>query len=256
MRLVNYLYSIVNGNAGLNSKSQSLIQLSANAIYKSMNKKLTAGINIISFNSRKQLIANRQLLSYITRVKDQEVKPLIANKNVLYFDEGSYYKVQTRAGIAVVLTSGVEGTGYMPYDVMNFHKDLSISPSDYKEIEGVEKLLAYLLRDKTGYFVRTSYRKTEIKAMLGSVGIKPGWFQIKNDGKSNKFYMLDNGGIYSEYQIEAHRAALNTINYFKEGYTKDSVFIIDGREYKLDDNGHLHVPEGVVCVMETIKRIK
>ncbi|AJA46870.1 hypothetical protein CPAST_c07700 [Clostridium pasteurianum DSM 525 = ATCC 6013] len=257
MRLGNYMYSLLNANMDLNYKRQSLIQSSVKAINKNLNKRLSTNIiNDISFDSGKQLIANSQLLASITKVKEQDVKPLIADNNVLDFVEGDYYKVQTGSGITAILTSGVDGTVYMPYDKLNLGEDFSLAPSDYREIGKVEKLFTYLSTDKTGYCAYSNYSKTEIKQMLGNVGIKPGWFEIKNDGKSNKFYMLDNGIIYPEYQVEDQRGGFNQRNWFKDGYTENSSFIVDGKEYKLDENGHLNIPEGTACVMENIKMIK
>jgi len=43
---------------------------------------------------------------------------------------------------------------------------------------------------------------------------------------------------------------------FEYGYTKDSVFIVERKEYKLDENGHLNIPKGVGCLMDNMKIIK
>ncbi|MEY8764238.1 MULTISPECIES: hypothetical protein [Clostridium] len=70
--------------------------------------------------------------------------------------------------------------------------------------------------------------------------------------------MTDGGQIYPEYQIKEQMAAFKTTNWFKDeiGYSSKSKFIIDGKEYKLDKNGYLNLPDGVDCVMENIKIIK
>ncbi len=68
--------------------------------------------------------------------------------------------------------------------------------------------------------------------------------------------MLDDGDIYPAYQVEAERNGINNRDWFGDGYTKDSKFILDGKEYKLDDEGHLHIQKGEGCVMEKLIRIK
>jgi hypothetical protein len=52
---------------------------------------------------------------------------------------------------------------------------------------------------------------------------------------------------------EAHRFAFNNTNFLEDGYTKESVFKIDGKEYKLNENGKLNIPEGIICLAETIQ---
>lgn len=209
-----------------------------------------------SFNNLSQLIENRNLLSSITKVKNQNIKQLTAKDNVLDFSKGSYYRLQTKSGLSAILKSGPEGAVNMPYDELNLGKDFSLLPSDYKEIAKVGKLFTYLATDKTGYYVQKNYSKTEVKATLESTGIKPGWFEVKSGEKSNKFYMLKDGTLYPESQIESRRNDLNSKDWLKNGYTKNSKFIIDGKEYKLDENGRLNIPKGTACITENIKIVK
>ena len=252
MKLNNYIYSLINSNASNILKNKSTIKSNTNTKQMNLNKSFSQNvINNISYSTGKQFASNRELLSSITEVNNQEVIPLTATNNVLDFKTGAYYKTQTSSGLTAILTGGNSVT--MPYSELNLGDDFSLAPSDSKEIDKVEKLFTYLGNDMSGYCAYSSYSNTDIKDMLGSVGIKPGFFEIKNDTKSNEFYMTDNGTLYPKYDVDATRQALNTIDFSKEGYTKDSVFTIDGKDYKLDDNGHLDVPEGTATVMENIK---
>lgn len=134
--------------------------------------------------------------------------------------------------------------------------NLLLSPSDSGEVARAGRLFTYLASDKTGYCAYSSFSKEEIKETLGSVGIKPGWFEVKSGNYSNKFYMQDDGIISSEYEIEATRNGINDRDWFGDGYTKDSKFILHGKEYKLDDEGHLNIPKGEGCLMRDLIRIK
>lgn len=187
-----------------------------------------------------------------SKIQGLDVKKLSAANGTLNFESGSIYKYQTKSGRTVILTGSSSGTVYMPFSELKI-ADGIFQPSEYGEIDRVEKFFTFLLSSKNGYGVRTYYSPAETKDMLARVGIEPGWFEINCGVKSNKFYMLEDGTIYPEYQVEAQRNALNANNWLKEGYEKDSVFIIDGKEYELDDSGHLNIPEGTACLYEIIK---
>ncbi len=68
--------------------------------------------------------------------------------------------------------------------------------------------------------------------------------------------MFDDGIILGEYDVEAKRNGMNEHDWFGDGYTKDSKFILHGKEYKLDDEGHLNIPKGEGCLMRDLIRIK
>lgn len=93
--------------------------------------------------------------------------------------------------------------------------------------------------------------------MLTSVGIQcGGYFEITNGSTTNKFYVDKNGFLNAEYQVNAQRKAFNLTNWFEEGYTQDSTFIVNNKEYKLDETGHLQILDDVPCVQGNFKLIK
>ncbi|EPY2272910.1 hypothetical protein ACXAUS_001764 [Clostridium sporogenes] len=256
MRLNNYMKNY----ADLLLKSNGSLYSSG---YNNLNNRRNSNIygetsdfikNDIDFDRVKEFLCNRELLSNLKSINGKEIKPLKAVDNVLNFEKGVYNKMKTKSGVTAIFTAGDAGNVYMPYD--DIKDNFSLCPSDSGEVARAGRLFTYLARDKTGYCAYSSFSKEEIKETLGSVGIKPGWFEVKSGSYSNKFYMLDDGDIYPAYQVEAERNGINESNWFKDGYTKDSKFILDGKEYKLDDEGHLHIPKGEGCVMEKLIRIK
>ena len=210
--------------------------------------------NDIDFDRSKEFMSNRELLSNLKSINGKEIKPLMAVDNVLNFEKGAYNKMKTKSGVTAIFTAGDAGNVYTPDD--DIKENFTLCPSDAGEVARAGRLFTYLARDKTGYCAYSSLSKAEIKETLGSVGIKPGWFEVKSGSYSNKFYMLDDGDIYPAYQVEAERNGINKRDWFRDGFTKDSKFILDGKEYKLDDEGHLHIPKGEGCVMEKLIRIK
>jgi hypothetical protein len=95
-------------------------------------------------------------------------------------------------------------------------------------------------------------------ALFKSFGIEPCWVKITSGNVTNEFYLEENGYVTPKYQVENSRDAMNTFHwlknetylYQKDGkpYTMDCIFIIDGKEYKLDENGRLNIPDDAVVI--------
>lgn len=252
MRLDNMLLSLLDRNHNLVFQNQVLV----NSFKNSKSYHGSEFVDRVSIDAAKKYTINQKMLSSIKSVNGQPVKELSAINRTLTIDQGSFYRFQTKEGRTVILTSNNQGSVYMPYDELNLEDD-AFTPSQYGEIDRVEKFFTYLGSDMSGYCVIINYSKAETKDMLARAGIEPGWFEVKSGPKANRFYMLDDGTIYPQYDIEATRGAFNTRNWFNDGYTKDSLFIVDGKEYKLDNNGRLHIPEGTGCVMgKNVKMVK
>ncbi|MDD6794850.1 MAG: hypothetical protein PUE01_05505 [Clostridiaceae bacterium] len=171
---------------------------------------------------------------------------LSAKDSTLDLNSNEYFSIKTNSGKTVTLGCD-NGTLYMPGDIDK------LSSSDVKEVEELEHLLTYLNHDSSGILASRSFDDESIKRILSKVGIEPGFFDIKTSSGSNKFLMLDNGSIYSEHQVEAERSFYNNTDLIKNsGFTKDSVIIIDGLEYKIGEDGHFNIPRGVRCVAENM----
>ncbi|MCP3945076.1 MAG: hypothetical protein GY710_26860 [Desulfobacteraceae bacterium] len=250
----------------LNNNLTSLLSLenmyaSSKILNKSNSKDLNkmfvknTGDSVSISESAKQIGIDYKDISTITKVNNKEIIPLKANNNSLDFRSGNYYDFQTKNGRRIILRGLSEGQVSMPFSELNVNVS-SCSRSYHKERGEVARFFNNLSRDMSALTVRLPYTKEETLDMLSRAGVQPGFFTIQNDKTTNEFYLLEDGTIYPKYQSEAHRGALNHRNYFESGYTKDSRFIVDGNEYKLDDDGYLHIPEGTACLTETIEKIK
>ncbi|WP_163195770.1 hypothetical protein [Clostridium thermarum] len=234
------------------TKQSRLIQSINKAVHKKSNSLSSNSISkdSLSIESGKLIFENQKKLA----LKGKNAEQFVAKNNVLDLRKGSYYKLQTSANTTAILTVGDKGNVYMPFSELGLDDNFTLPPSDYGEINKLTRLITCLAEDGSAFEVRTGgFGNAEIKDMLDKVGIKPGWFEVKSGSKSNKFYLVDNGLIYPQYQVEAERRAFNGLNWFNEGYTRDSVFTIEGKDYKLDENGHLNIPEGVGCLMDNTK---
>ncbi len=211
--------------------------------------------NEISFERGRQLIANKELVNNMTKIKGKGIRDIKVVNNVLTLEKGEYYRVKSKSGISTILTSGNKGNVYMPVDDLNLGKDFQLATSDWKEVSLNQEFFTYL-SDETAFSIRMRFSDSEVNQKMDELGFKPGWIEYKNADKHNKFYLLDSGSLYPEHQVEAIRKGFNHSNWFKDGYTKESKFIVDGKEYKLDDQGHLNIPKGEAFLMEKIKIIK
>ena len=202
-----------------------------------------------------QLSLNYKEINSMKKINNEKINILKSKDNTLDFKAKSYYDFPTNNEERIVLTTDKHGNITMPFDDLKLKSD-SISISHRKEIDRIEKFFTYLSSDSSALLVNLNYKENEVKDILSRVGIEPGFFKIKNESKTNEFYLLENGQIYSKHQSEAHRFSLNNKNFFRDGYTQDSTFIIDGKEYKPNTDGYLNIPEGTACLAETIKIIK
>ncbi|MBX4271966.1 hypothetical protein K2181_22235 [Clostridium estertheticum] len=264
--LNNYMYAQSNKKAYYSTGQQlKLMQSLNNLVKRNLNNasKVILNNNLnsdsISIENGKHFIANRQQLSSLTQIQGKDIEQFTPNDNILNLDKGSFYKLKTSSGTTAILTVDEYDNVYMPFSQLGLDTNFTLVPSDYGEINKASRLLSSLLKDKSAFLVNTGgYSDAEVKSILGSVGIKPGAFQVNGDGKSNKFYLTDSGLIYPDYQIKEQNLAFKQTNWFKDerGYSSDSKFIINGETYKLDEKGYLNLPDGVDCVMENIKIIK
>lgn len=188
-------------------------------------------------------------LTYNASGKNQKTNSVLlqAENNVLTLDSSKLYKAATGSNGFTTLAYDEYGTGSI-YDS---------SDESYPEVNKLCRFVSSLIKDSSGFDVYANFSNDETKELLTKLGIKcGGYFEITNGSTTNKFYVREDGFLNGEYQINAQRDAFNSKNWFKDGYTQDSTFIIDGNEYKLDETGHLHIPNDVPCVQGNFKLIK
>ena len=56
--------------------------------------------------------------------------------------------------------------------------------------------------------------------------------------------MRSNGGVWPESQIESSRIHFANTDLREQGFTEDSVLIVNGKKYRMDENGNVHIPKG------------
>jgi len=184
------------------------------------------------------------------------------NNNVLNVSSGTNYKIKTLMhGYATISVKENNNVGLLFYD-MYPNKDVSeaFSEDEFNDMAQSTKLVKiiggnYPLDEKL-HLLRTFFPNCqEVKARLVSLGAEPGKM-IQLDNKSEKVLFGTSGWLYTQEDLAGLRNAYNNQNFFEFGYTENSIFTIDGKDYKLDSTGHLNIPEGTICTPDRAKFTK
>lgn len=222
---------------------------------RSSNSKLNKNSNINSLINLPRITQNNLTfnktsnvnLTYNLSGKTQNSNPklLKAENNVLNLGSSSCFKIPSASG---GFTSIYYNSSYNNV----YTTDTACDP----DINKLCRFLSSLMSDSSGFEIYSNYSDSEVKDLMSSVGIEPGYFEVTDGYKTNRFYLGKDGCLNGEYQIESRRIAFNKTNWFDEGYTTNSSIIIHDQEYKLDTDGHLNIPENVAFTMQDVKIIK
>lgn len=236
----NTVYSLMNYRNNYNSKSigKSILNTS----------KTTNNINNVSTITKKYVAGNFEELKF--------------NNNILNVRSGSNYKIKTLmhgyADITVKANNNVSLSFYEAYP----DTDVSevFSEAEFNDMAQSTKLVKiiggnYPLDEKLNLLRIFFPNSQEVKARLESLGAKSGKM-IQLDSTSEKVLFETNGWLYTKEELEGLRNGYVTTNFSEFGFTENSKFIIDGKEFKLDNSGHLNIPEGTICTPTRVKVIK
>lgn len=183
---------------------------------------------------------------------------LTAQNNNLNIEIGKHYKVRT-------LNSGnhevvIDGEGYPKwlFNVVHPIADSTkvFSQNELEENSKMNRFISCLstIKDSNELInaIGQTFGLNEVVQRMELLGIRKNeFFTLK--GQIEKLYLDETGIIYKKSEIEGIRNAYNNKNWFERGYTKDASFEIDGKVYKLDENGHLNLPDSVNPVPSKVK---
>lgn len=184
------------------------------------------------------------------------------NNNVLNVSSGTNYKIKTLMhGYADITVKDGNNVGLLFYD-MYPDKDVSeaFSEDEFNDMAQSTKLVKIIggnyPLDKKLDLLRTFFPNSqEVKARLESLGAETGKM-IQLDNKSEKVLFEPSGWLYTQDNLSNLRNGYNRTDFSKIGYTENSNFTIDGKDYKLDSTGHLNIPEGTICTPDRVQLAK
>lgn len=194
-----------------------------------------------STESDKEKVDNTNTNNAVNTV---EKSTKVNDTNVLNVCNGKTFDIDLGCGKKATFTCQ-NGQVYMNKETGNLNYE------DLNRVGKIEQLITSLVHEASGNYVKSNFNQKEVKDILNEVGIKPGIFTIKSTNSNNKFYMLDSGKIYSNYEIEAERSFYNNTNFIKcFGYSENAICTIDGKDYNIGKDGTFSIPSEVVCVPE------
>ena len=202
------------------------------------------------FVSDKAKLLRDQLAFFnaLTSVKGKEIVDLKAINNVLTFEADTYYRFQMSESQSTVMKSYGQSRVRVPY--VEIAADLGeefdiFPPETTDEFEKAQWFLTALC-DKSTWFLRSDFTRQEVLDNCARLGIEPGgWVEINNQGKTNRFYLEEDGTPWPEYQVESAREAWTTGDHrILSGLTEGAVLVVNGKEYVMNENGNFDIPKG------------
>ena len=110
---------------------------------------------------------------------------------------------------------------------------------DYKEMFSTMSIIGGLIRHSINGLHGTP--KADVRQALANVGIKPGKFSISVDGEERTYFLYEDGRVDTEKVALDLVDRYNRMNFLKGHSVGDEVTVF-GRKYKIDEDGHIHVP--------------
>jgi len=207
-------------------------------------EKDSASISYEALKIRQELM----MLNTLTSIKGQPIQDLVVKDNVLTLEAGAYYRFLISGDQYMIITGRGGVISDVPFDHIAeecFNSDSTyFSEGTYKVFERMQ-LFFTALNQKSTWFLRTEFTKEEVLSNCAKLGIKAGdWVEVNNAGEVNRFYLCENGTPWPEGQIEHNIFSFSVKDWRQDGCTADSVFLINGKEYKMDENGHINIPKG------------
>lgn len=224
----------------------------------SLLNKTTSKPNIYknSINSKSTLVKTA------TNLRHSSLEQLSFKGNVIDIKKGSNYSVKTLLHGNTQVSVGKYSSQLLLCKMFpNDDVSALFSEDQYTDMAKTNDLIGFLSSGKPVDEIINLIRIflpdcKDVSLRLQSLGIEPDkYFEIK--GQSEKLFLDSKSGwTYTQTEIENLNNGYNRINFAKLGFTKDSVFTIDGQNYHLDNSGCLTIPSDAICIPSrvTIKK--
>ena len=224
----------------------------ASIIYPATGTEVSVKYSVSVSNIPKNHRAEMAMLNALTSIKGQPIQDLAARDNVLTFEAGAYYRLLLNSNQYMIVTGRGGTCTDVPIDHIAeeyFSGDCTIFTTEtYNYFKKMQDFFE-ALNDETTWGLRSQFTQQEVLENCAKLGIKAGdWVEVYNAGHKNRFYLCENGIPWPEGSIEQMRLSFATKDWRLDGCTADSVFIINGKEYKMDENGHVNIPKGELVI--------
>lgn len=193
--------------------------------------------------------------------KNNENIPILRFENgVLNISNGASYRVSTRFHGLQAFSFHAEGFSNWKaaYDMPEQDFSHFVSEAEYEDIYTTNRFLTAFRADRLDDFLNkiSLYNpKTSPATELKRLGAPIGTF-IKISKYEEEFIIDYDDGIFTKEDIENIRGAYNRQNCRDFNQPPGTIYRIEGKDYVVDENWRIHIPEGVICTPARTEIIK
>jgi hypothetical protein len=162
-----------------------------------------------------------------------------AVNNVLTINRDAVYRINLGNGL-----NSVYSTDPMIWENIKSELGLkTLEPETLGYSEKMNRFIAGLTQGSEGV-LHNAWVNGEALDFYANLGIRPGWVTVNNQESSGRLFVTDDGYSANGAAVEEMRNRFATYDYRLEGCTENSVLTVNGKEYKIDANGHFNIPDG------------
>ncbi|GHU47396.1 hypothetical protein FACS1894120_5380 [Clostridia bacterium] len=221
--------------------SYSFALMQSKPLLKSSNNKTSTARNSASFDTF-TLSGTDKIVSMISSLRSIGGTPLVdlkAKNNVLTFDRDTNYQVDMGKGKSFIFSQD-------PSIWEHVKNELGLEELKVESLGYCEKMEKFVADLRLGHEMRDAWLGGYAIDYYAKLGIKPGFVTVDNQpsGKGGTLFLTDDGYSANGEAIESMRKSFATKDYRLEGCTEESVLTVNGKEYKMDEDGHFNIPYG------------
>lgn len=181
-------------------------------------------------------------LHLLPKIPEDMMQPIRAVDNCITLKRGEYYKFTASDGSAWALTVNQYGS-----------INLSRTETEYATLHGSGEVCSEASKYSfmLSRFISCSKEycayditKEEITQLLEELGIEKGFFTV-NIGSESRTYLYSNDGrVHTKFEYDGRYYSYTDSNVRLDYYDVGDEWVIAGKTYTLNEEGHLEIPYG------------
>lgn len=219
------------------NKSNSVVLLNAINFFNGVVSGDDGANGYFSFGSdgRGQMIPKNA----IPRIKADTLQSLHADNNKLSLISNTYYAYKGNDGKNYVCAFNGEVISRAFTEALLGNDKENVSVECRSNMSGTMSIISNLATGSIGALHMPE--RQLIRKRLESIGIKPGEFSISVDGEERTYYLAESGKIFTEKSVMDTIEMYNNNIWLNHRSVGDKITVW-GKEYVIDEEGHIHVP--------------
>ncbi len=214
----------------------------------------------VIFSGNDNTVLTPRIQKLLKEKENANIPVLKFEKGVLNISSGASYRVPTRFHGLQSYSFHAQGSAYWKpaYDMPEQDFRHFVTKSEYEDIYKTKSfLMAFKSKTFDDFLTKiTLYNpSTNPAEELKRLGAPVGEF-IKISKYEEEFMIDYNDSIFTKEDINTLRDGYNQQDYHELNHPPGTIYRIEGKDYVVDENWRLHIPEGVVCTPSRVEIIK